>query len=164
MAELHWTEAGRNAFSLVRDVALIVLLMALFFFPAAIGARLDEAGIVKGTAFGIEFQREVEEARQQSQAALEQTGEANQELQRAEAALEDAQRQIEMLGRRNPEIAAATAPIKKDLEASSRRVGEVQENIAATMERQEEVVQSQESILRRVERSRLAPEVEGTGR
>ena len=148
MAELHWTEVGRNSFSLVRDVALVGLLGGLVFYPSAVGARLDQAGITKGSAFGIEFERKAREIKDQSVAALEQTEKAGEELKRTETALTLAKQQIETLETNNPQVASETADIKAGLEISSNRVDQVQANIAKTITRQQNVVDSQSALLR----------------
>lgn len=148
MAELHWTEVGRNSFSLVRDVALVGLLGGLVFYPSAVGARLDQAGITKGSAFGIEFERKAREIKDQSVAALEQTEKAGEELKRTETALTLAKQQIETLETNNPQVASETADIKAGLEVSSNRVDQVQANIAKTITRQQNVVDSQSALLR----------------
>ena len=151
MSEPHWTEVGRNSFSLVRDIGLVCLIGGLVFFPAAVGARLDEAGIVKGSAFGIEFERRVEEAKQQSIAALAQTEQAGEELKKTEVALKKASEQIELLEQSNPEVVAETTEIKAGLERSAIRVDQVQANIAGTIIKQEDAVKSQTAILRTVQ-------------
>ena len=148
MAELHWTEVGRNSFSLVRDVALVGLLGGLVFYPSAVGTRLDQAGITKGSAFGIEFERKAREIKDQSVAALEQTEKAGEELKRTETALTLAKQQIETLETNNPQVASETADIKAGLEISSNRVDQVQANIAKTITRQQNVVDSQSALLR----------------
>ena len=148
MAELHWTEVGRNSFSLVRDVALVGLLGGLVFYPSAVGARLDQAGITKGSAFGIEFERKAREIKDQSVAALEQTEKAGEELKRTETALTLAKQQIETLETNNPQVASETADIKAGLEISSNRVDQVQANIAKTITSQQNVVDSQSALLR----------------
>lgn len=153
MSELHWTEVGRNGFSLIRDTALIGLLGGLIFYPAAVGARLDEAGIVKGSAFGLEFERKVEAAKKQSEAALIQTEQAQSELQKTGVALDKAREQIQSLEQTNPELAGETAEIKAGLENSAERVDQVQVNISKTLAKQQQAVDSQSVILQRVQAS-----------
>ncbi len=152
MAEIHWSEAGKNAFGLVRDVSLIGVLGGLVFFPGAVGDRLDEAGIVGGSAFGIEFKRQVEEAKQKTEDAIAQAEAAQAQVAESEKETEQALARVDELIAKNPEVREDALVIKRDIQASSATLEQAQTQIQSAVKSQEVIKDSQTELIRKISR------------
>jgi hypothetical protein len=151
MDTIHWTERFRNVVGIVRDVGLIAILLGLLIFPATVQAQLSRAGIVRGSIFGIDFETQVRESKQQSEEALKETKSAQKELGQAVSALESANRKIAELEVRNPQLVTETAPLREQLESSGTTAAAAKESIDSTVTKQQAIVVNQSALLRQVQ-------------
>lgn len=151
MADIHWTEAGKNAFGLVRDISLIGILGGLVFYPDKVGERLDQAGIVGGSAFGIEFARQVEDAKKQTENAIAEAEAAKAQLVESEKEAEQAIAKVDELIAKNPEVREDALVIKSEIEASSATLGQAQEQIQTTVDAQQVIRDSQAELIRKID-------------
>lgn len=78
----HWIAIGKDLLGLLRDLMLVVLFLMLVLAPAFVGSRLEEAGFVKGSMMGFDWQ-----------ARSKILGKTSREL---EQALEEARRQLKL--------------------------------------------------------------------
>jgi hypothetical protein len=134
MDTIHWTERFRNLVGIVRDVGLIAILLGLLIFPATVQAQLSRAGIVRGSIFGIDFETQVRESKQQSEEALKETN-----------------RKIAELEVRNPQLVTETAPLREQLESSGTTAAAAKESIDSTVTKQQAIVVNQSALLRQVQ-------------
>ena len=152
MERPHWSEVARNIFNLIRDGGLFALIVALLFFPGPMVAQLQTAGVTHASAFGIdiEIEKQVREAKLQSEEALKQTQVANDQLAQTQVALQSAAAKVQQIESANPAVAEQTATISRDLAKTSQQVVVAQSRITQTIQKQNEVVLSQDAILARI--------------
>ena len=157
MVSPHWSEVGRNLFNLIRDLGLFSLIVALLFFPGPIIAQLKAAGVTQVSAFGViaDLERKAEEVAEQSQNALAQSQAARDELRSTGEAVQKATTQIEAIQNSNPEVAPQTEAISASLNDSTAKIEMAEREIADTVAKQKQVVNSQQTILRNIRAMRV---------
>ena len=132
------TETARNIFTLVRDAFLALILLMLVGCPAQINQRLKDAGLdyVKGP--GFEWQRQVEEAR-------EDTKEVQRELNATEQQLRQTLQAVEQIEERNPRLQAETRPIRENTENTLRTIDDAKLRLDRSLKKQEMLIEEIEA-------------------
>lgn len=122
MTELHWTEIGKNAFLLIRDMVILGIIVFFLFFPVAFGEQLGKTNIGRFSAFGLEVELQAQEVRDQAEAA-------RSELAAAQDSMDDTLSDLRMLWRNNPQIRSQTNQLEQQVMQSSQRLTKAENEI-----------------------------------
>ena len=99
----------------------------------------------------------MQEAKEQSEAALKQTEEASKALHETRTALSQAKAEIIRLERNNPQVARDVSRIRQRLDNSATQVGNIQSTIDTSRSAQTKALESQADILRSIQTKRAVP-------
>ncbi len=124
----EFSEVGKNAFSLLRDALLFLLLLLLVGCPGYVNKRLSDAGINKVEGFGVSWER-LEVAQQKSVSAINDV----EQLRRSNAELI---RGIDKLGKEHPEL----APIRAALVEAGAKLDETTRSVTSAASDQQKIL------------------------
>jgi hypothetical protein len=130
-----WTEAGKNLFSLLRDLFLFLFLVLLFQYPERLKESLSDAGIGEVDVFGFHVKSQLEEAKQISLAAaadIEGTLGRNNEIRA----------QLDSVITANPAAAPQLAPLRAKLDKSAIALTAASDHLATSIAAQQTALQS----------------------
>lgn len=122
MRELHWTEVGKNALMLIRDLFVLGIVGFFLFFPIQFGNQLGKTNIGRFSAFGIEVELQAQEVREQAEAA-------RTELAAAQDSMDQTLSDLRMLWKNNPEIRPQTNQLEQNVMQSSQRLTQAENEI-----------------------------------
>ncbi|QTD55700.1 hypothetical protein [Parasphingorhabdus cellanae] len=140
MTELHWTEVGKNALVLIRDLFVLGIVVFFLFFPIQFGEQLGKTNIGRFSAFGVEVELQAKEVRDQAEAA-------EAEVAAAQEAVDQTLSDLRMWSRSNPQIRPRANQLEQKVEQSSQKLtsakSEIQQSIKGydTMVRKIEAAQ-----------------------
>lgn len=126
MTELHWTEVGKNALVLIRDLFVLGIVVFFLFFPIQFGEQLGKTNIGRLSAFGIEVELQAKEMRDQAEAAKTEVAEA-------QAAVDQTLSDIRMWSRTNPQIRSRANQLEEKVAQSSQKLTSAQSEIQSSI-------------------------------
>ena len=119
---------GKDLVALLRDLALFLVAVSLFAFPQVLNQRLEQAGFVKGTIAGFEWQAGLE----RSQEALNDANQAIHNLQEQNGVLTTALRTVnDQLN--DPALSARLERVQEQSELSARAADATQAAVRRTI-------------------------------
>ncbi len=126
MTELHWTEVGKNALVLIRDLFVLGIVVFFLFFPIQFGEQLGKTNIGRFSAFGVEVELQAKEMRDQAEAAKTEVAEA-------QAAVDQTLSDIRMWSRTNPQIRSRANQLEEKVAQSSQKLTSAQSEIQSSI-------------------------------
>jgi len=126
MTELHWTEIGKNALILIRDLLVLGIVGFFLFFPIQFGEQLGKTNIGRFSAFGVEVELQAKEVRDQAEAA-------KTELAVAQDTMDQTLSELQMLWRNNPQIRPQTNQLEQKVRQSSERLTKAENEIQSSI-------------------------------
>ncbi len=138
MKELHWTEVGKNALMLVRDLVVLGIVVFFLFFPIQFGEQLGKTNIGRFSAFGVEVELQAKQVRDQAEAA-------KTEVAAAQDAVDETLSDLKVLWQNNPEIRQQTNELEQKVMQSSRRLNSAESEIQRSINGYESLVKKIEA-------------------
>ncbi|GAB5481923.1 MAG: hypothetical protein Pars92KO_16800 [Parasphingorhabdus sp.] len=126
MTELHWTEVGKNALTLVRDLCVLGILVFFLFFPVEFGEQLGKTNIGRFSAFGFEVELQAKEVRDQAEAA-------KTEVAAAQEAIDQTLSDLRTWSRTNPQIRSRANQLEEKVMQSSERLNKAEMEIGSSV-------------------------------
>ncbi|WP_109356589.1 hypothetical protein [Sphingorhabdus sp. EL138] len=126
MTELHWTEIGKNALTLIRDLCVLGILVFFLFFPIEFGEQLGKTNIGRFSAFGIEVELQAKEVRDQAEAA-------KTEVAAAQEAIDQTLSDLRTWSRTNPQIRSRANQLEEKVMQSSERLNKAEMEIGSSV-------------------------------
>lgn len=126
MTELHWTEIGKNALILIRDLCVLGILAFFLFFPIEFGEQLGKTNIGRFSAFGVEVELQAKEVRDQAEAA-------KTEVTAAQEAVDQTLSDLRTWSRTNPQIRSRANQLEEKVMQSSERLNKAEMEIESSV-------------------------------
>ncbi len=126
MTELHWTEIGKNALILIRDLCVLGILAFFLFFPIEFGEQLGKTNIGRFSAFGVEVELQAKEVRDQAEAA-------KTEVTAAQEAVDQTLSDLRTWSRTNPQIRLRANQLEEKVMQSSERLNKAEMEIESSV-------------------------------
>jgi hypothetical protein len=128
--------AAKETLAVVREIVLVAIVLLLLLWPSFINDRLIEAGFVRGDFWGFEWEATVAESTRQTNDALQQVTEVQENLSTLQADIEALEAKVQ----------------SPDVIREVRRIGaQLDDSVAATRSADQELTRSrdsQEALLR----------------
>jgi len=126
----------KDALGLVRELIVIAVLLLLLMYPQAINDRLVKAGFTKADIAGFTWEK--------AQKALEQTGEASQQVEAVTKKLLSVRESVDQLSQQSgdPQIRRSAEVLKTDLTQSLQTTRNTEQDLKASLAVQETILQS----------------------
>lgn len=130
-------DVAKDGFTILRDFALLVVFIALLFFPTQLNGVLTRAGITKVNGGVFEWQRQVQESADKSAMAGQETGASIQSLQQTKA-------QIQQMAAEtgNPAMKRALLQVAEQMDAQLNSLSSADSTLADAYHGQKQVLAS----------------------
>ncbi len=139
MTELHWTEIGKNALTLIRDLCVLGILVFFLFFPIEFGEQLGKTNIGRFSAFGVEVELQAKEVRDQAEAA-------KTEVAAAQEAVDQTLSDLRTWSRTNPQIRSRVNQLEEKVMQSSERLNKAEMEIENSVKGYDILVKKIEAV------------------
>ncbi len=139
MTELHWTEIGKNALTLIRDLCVLGILVFFLFFPVEFGEQLGKTNIGRFSAFGVEVELQAKEVRDQAEAA-------KTEVAAAQEAVDQTLSDLRTWSRTNPQIRSRAKQLEEKVMQSSERLNKAEMEIENSVKGYDILVKKIEAV------------------
>ncbi len=139
MTELHWTEIGKNALTLIRDLCVLGILVFFLFFPIEFGEQLGKTNIGRFSAFGVEVELQAKEVRDQAEAA-------KTEVAAVQEAVDQTLSDLRTWSRTNPQIRSRANQLEEKVMQSSERLNKAEMEIQSSVKGYDILVKKIEAV------------------
>ena len=124
----NWTKA-------IRDALLVVLLLLLLLLPSCVNDVLSSAGFTKADIAGFHWEKELEEAQEQTVAAQQQVEEVGASLKEMQTALTEISAEAT-----NPAVKTKMEELTATVDSSQARITTAEEELKTSLMKQDRIL------------------------